>query len=163
MKTFIPLFFLALLFIACGGSSNDNGCIMGTPEAIFSESLDGISNHNFKLVQNNSTEEFSFGGSPIVIYQTGCDQVSQEFQFSFADKTDTDKEAMLKMAEILTTWSKLGKKQELFGSWAQQIRYVCDEMQLGQSFTPAPNIEIAMDRVNQAEGEILTLTLNQKG
>jgi len=163
MKNILGYFFILAFIYACGGSSTDNGCAMGTPQAMFSESLNGISSHSFKLVQNNSTESFTYNGSPVVIYQTGCDQVSQEFQFNFSTKTGEDQEGMLKVADILTSWSKLGKKQEQFGSWAEQIRMVSGDMSMGQSFNPAPNIEIALDRVNEATGEILILTLNQRG
>ncbi len=163
MRFYIYALILVFHLSSCGGNTNDTGCKMGSPEAIFSTSLNGFENHSFKLVQNNGTETFDYNGSPVVIYQTGCDQISQEFQFTFENKTGSDSEAMMKIANILSNWSKLGQKQEMFGSWAQQIRMVSEDMQLGQSFSPAPNIEIAMDRVNQAVGEILTLTLIQKG
>ena len=161
MKQLLFLGLLTFSLFSCGTSPN--GCRMGKPQAMFSANLEGISNHKFELKENNeSVESFDFGGSPVIIYQTGCDEVAQEFQFNFSNKTGKTGEGMIKIANILTAWSKLGEKQLNFAQWGKQIRMISREMQFGQTFDAAGNIEIGLDRINKMNGETIVMTLAQK-
>lgn len=129
---------------------------------MFSSNLSGISDHSFRVTNNNSTEEFKYNGDPVVVYQTGCHFIEQEYHFTFKEKTDADSEGMLKIADILTSWSKLGPEQGNFAAWADQIRIVSDEMQMGDTYSPSNDITIGLSRVNTAEGEIIILSFEQK-
>ncbi len=59
-------------------------CLYGAPEPIFDGSLPGISQHQFKLEPGRGLERFVLNQSTVVqIEQTGCDQIRQEFTFSW--------------------------------------------------------------------------------
>ncbi len=164
MKSLFTILFSVCLIYACGDSTgaNTTGCAMGVPKAMFSPKLQGFANHSFRVTQNNSTEEFSYKDNPVVVFQTGCDYIEQEFQFTFNEKTDTDEAGMVKLANILLDWSRLGKNYVSFKPWADQIRAVSTEMQMGTSFNPSPDIEILVNKINTATGEILTIAFKQK-
>ena len=64
-----------------GGSSFDD-CLYGAPEAIFNESVPGVSSHTFALKPAKSEECFILNQSyRVCIEQSGCDQIQQVFTF----------------------------------------------------------------------------------
>lgn len=82
------LFWLLLGLGSCAadppGSNSFDDCLYGAPEAIFDESVSGVTHHSFKLKANKSLEQFLLNDrTKVRIEQTGCDHLEQEFTFSW--------------------------------------------------------------------------------
>lgn len=86
------IFSLGLWALAgLGGCASDppphesfEDCLYGAPEPIFDASVPGVSQHQFELLSAKSMESFVLNHSTFVqIEQTGCDQIRQEFTFSW--------------------------------------------------------------------------------
>ncbi|KGE86159.1 MAG: hypothetical protein ACE362_03730 [Phaeodactylibacter xiamenensis] len=79
-------------------------CLYGAPEPIFDASLPGVSQHRFELQPGKGVERFVLNQSTIVqIEQTGCDQIRQEFTFSWdaaARREDWAAQAIQKYREL---------------------------------------------------------------
>jgi hypothetical protein len=106
------IFSLGLWALAgLGGCASDlppresfEDCLYGAPEPIFDASLPGVSQHQFELQPGKGVERFVLNQSTTVqIEQTGCDQIRQEFTFSWqavTRKEDWTLQAIQKYREL---------------------------------------------------------------
>jgi hypothetical protein len=131
------IFSLGLWALAgLGGCASDlppsesfEDCLYGAPEPIFDASLPGVSQHQFELQPGKGVERFVLNQSTTVqIEQTGCDQIRQEFTFSWqavTRKEDWALQAIQKyreLGELGAPYLSFSAISEVLGSRKENLR-----------------------------------------
>ncbi len=165
MKIYNLLCIAALSFLAlsCGSSSKEKKaeCEAPKPEAVFSESLDGIRTHSFALSGHNSEEQLQFeDGTALTLFQSGCEKIVQEFRFTLPEKLDEDRTILA--IDRLLFLAKMDDKYMAFANWAQAIEGLQaqfaeqDEVEVEQGFF------VGLDKISSSDQTILVIKLFQK-
>lgn len=134
---------------------------MGEPQAMFSADLEGVSNYSFRQKEQDSEESFIFQGEPITIFQTGCETIRQEFHFTLEPVYNVQK-SVENVSKRLIAFSHLGEKQVGFLNWAQALQGLLLDIKFGEAIQAAPGIQIMMDRIQQADKELILLRLEME-
>lgn len=131
------IFSLGLWALAgLGGCASDlppresfEDCLYCAPEPIFDASLPGVSQHQFELQPGKGVERFVLNQSTTVqIEQTGCDQIRQEFTFSWqavTRKEDWALQAIQKyreLGELGAPYLSFSAISEVLGSRKENLR-----------------------------------------
>lgn len=131
------IFSLGLWALAgLGGCASDlppresfEDCLYGAPEPIFDASLPGVSQHQFELQPGKGVERFVlYQSTTVQIEQTGCDQIRQEFTFSWqavTRKEDWALQAIQKyreLGELGAPYLSFSAISEVLGSRKENLR-----------------------------------------
>lgn len=84
MKLSINFITILCLFLSCQSdtSKDESDCSTGQPVAIFSDSMETISQHSFRVNGQNSEEKVLLSNQvELSFFQSGCETVLQEFKF----------------------------------------------------------------------------------
>lgn len=124
-------------------------CLYGAPEPIFDASLRGVSEHQFELQPGKGVERFVLNQSTVVqIEQTGCDQIRQEFTFSWAAanrQEDWALQAIQKYREL----GELGAPYLSFSAISEVLQSRQEQLRpRGQSISLQPGLAF---RITEAE------------
>jgi len=167
MKNLFLLLFRLLTFIgvsllfSCQSSDTKNNCPIGTPTPMFSGDIKGITGYNFEVKGQESQESFVYKKSALKILQSGCEYISQSFHFD-VESGKSPQALVDHVVYQFIDFAQMGKQQAGFLSWSQVIDEKKSEIKLGEAFSPAPGIEIALDRIQQVENDLLILRLEMK-
>ena len=122
------------------------------PTALFDSKMQGVTAATFVLHPTESLENVVFAnGNRLVITQTGCAKVCQNFEFSLLGKyTNADAatwaaEAVKQLQVLAATDPKL----QGLGMWAQYIAQAQDSLHIGEPIALAPRRFLRIDRLVQ--------------
>jgi hypothetical protein len=154
-----------IVMLAACGDTGSKKCPLGAPSAIFSPEVPGIEKHHFEAKDQDGLEEALLErGVYLRIYQSGCDQLRQEFQFqvpgNYANFPDT-----MWMKEAVRQFYHLGNLSEQSAGlkmWASAIEGVRSDMRLGEPKQLDQNIFVQIDKIAGAEESTLRVVLLQK-
>lgn len=162
-------FFQNLIFLAvfcltsCQGEpQNSESCKYGKPQAIFSDAHEGINKQSFELNQQGSVERVSFSdGQELEVYQSGCEELKQTFQFQFpGDYSERpDSFWIAQSVDRFSYLSSLGPNYSSFGTWAQFIEEKFPNMKLAEEVELAPGYFVKVDRIVSKDVSLLQLML----
>lgn len=127
MKKSIFLAFVVFSIYQCG--SPEPECLFGEPRPIFSSDDEGLKQYSYSRDGQESSELFTLlSGQEVEIYQSGCDNVRQEYRFSSAlneailhqDSTyHQDSIVVLEAAKGFLALSEIADDPVSFGQYAQ--------------------------------------------
>lgn len=158
------LTFLSLIILSsCGGGNKD--CPYGDPQAIFNDKVVGGTNHEFKVSNGSSTEsiEFTAMDFSVEVFQSGCEEITQEFRFHLIGELDPNIPAPECALIIAGIFQALGQQDpSLFqlGSWADAI----GQSSLDFKYNESTNLKghpfsAQLDKTHGSNSAIVTLAL----
>lgn len=151
-----------LMLNAC---ENTPKCPHGDPTPMFDEEHQMISYHDFGLTGQKSVEEVAFTtGVDLQIFQEGCDDIRQEFQFSVEGNLSEVPDSMWFKQAVRQFYflSALSEKHKPMAQWGDAIEMVRHQMKLGQKANVAENISITVDKVIGRGESTLLVTLESR-
>ena len=149
--------FFSIIFCMCSPAAKKE-CPTGTPQPMFSESIEGITNYNFVIQGQESIERFEYRQTPILIEQSGCETIRQVFNFRMPKNLNASQVGTA-MTRAFQDFAQLGTAQAGFLAWAQAIETQLPEIKFSESFSPSPGIQITLDRIQQVEFDLILLRL----
>ena len=151
--------------MGCGGNITDTQnkeCPIPPPVAIFKKDLAGISNHKFLLKGRNSEESMVFADSTsVIIFQSGCDKITQEYRFSLPSSFDSLSRTDVAV-DRLSYLARLGPDYMTFGGWAQAIEGLHDEFTRNNTVQVEPGFYVSLDKLDSSGRSTLMIKLFQK-
>lgn len=156
-----------LLLLSCQNESADAyfaDCRYGKPEPIFSEELESVVEHSFRLRPREGVEQLRFeSGKTLTIVQSGCDSIRQDFEFFLPGAfPKADAEYWVGRAvEEFQQLGGIGPRYMMFSSWAQAIAARAEAIQLTESMEIQPGFFVRIDRVVSQDHAILMVTLSE--
>ncbi|MEM9921609.1 MAG: hypothetical protein AAF990_26130 [Bacteroidota bacterium] len=162
----VPIFLLLLAACGSGGSSDPFAkCRYAKPVAIFSDSLSAVKQHQFELRENTGYEKVFFeSGMELELFQSGCDNIKQEFRFSFPIKHQQDEpQFWIEQAiGLLNYMGNLSEKQKPFLMWSNMIRQQQQQMDIGEAFELEPGVFAKVDRILSDNNTMILLELSTR-
>lgn len=159
------LFFL--LLSACIGDKTDHSCIGGEPTAIF-EGIEAFEKHNFERKEQESIEKITVPdmNMSIELYQSGCDQVEQEFRIWLNEPYELNTTATVCALHISNIFLLLSEKapQKLAAlqQWAEAIRADAQRMVYNERVQLSnSSVYVQIDKMHQVNTAMLTIVLAQ--
>jgi hypothetical protein len=132
------------------------------PTALFDKTMTGVTAAAFELRPTESVETVVFADSTrLVITQTGCAKVSQNFEFTLLGKY-TAADGATWAAVAVTQFRKLAaadQKLQGLGMWAQFIEQAQPTLHLGEPIELEPHRFLRLDRVVQPTGAVLIVRM----
>lgn len=163
----VPIICLLIFGSGCGNSAEKDpfaNCKYGQPKPIFSAEVAGIQQHNFELDDLVGIESISFPDSTsLKIFQSGCDQVKQEFQYEFSKSLVVEEPDFWtkKAIELFFRLGQLGPEFAVYHSWAEAIFQTKDQFRVGEAQEVQPGFYVRIDKVIGSNNAILMLTLSE--
>jgi len=161
------IYLLSIIFIvttACGGGSVNKqsaGCDAPKPQAIFNDKPDEILKHTFSLKGQNAEENLSLrDGTELIIFQSGCEKIAQEFRFTLpsnknANTVDLALERLMYLANMDAAFMS-------FANWSQAIEGLREQFSLQNEIEVEPGFFVGLDRINSTDKTLLIIKLFQK-
>lgn len=138
-------------------------CLYGAPEPIFNESVPGVSHHNFELIPGKGIESFILNGSTTIsIEQTGCDQLVQQFTFSWEGvPSGSDSRYWAKKAiQLFGELGQLGATYLSFAAISDVLSQQQEKLQPGDKSIPLqPGLYFKIEQKTKGQKAILIATL----
>lgn len=155
------LFCSIAMLLSCNSTPK---CSLGDPVAIFSPKMSKVKQHEFKLTQQNSQELVSFeNGISLELFQSGCENIKQEFQFQIkGDYQEMPEEFWIQAsASQFQYMSSVDQSLQTFQLWGQSIMENIKEIKIGERFSLGPGFFIKIDKVSAEAQSILSIELSQ--
>lgn len=167
MTKYFALTLAAVIALSCQKKNEDSRemteCLFANPEALFGEDLGGVNSHHFVFDGVKSKEELSFNdGVSLVVVQSGCEHIKQEFRFSIPDKPlsrDPDRWISMAAAQFRRIAS-FGPEYLVFQEWAEAISQRVDELSTGQTAELQPGFFVKIEPENNQKDAIFRVTLS---
>ncbi len=159
------------LVLSCQNPSQENAfanCKYGKPEAIFSSEQEEVKKHQFTIKKQEGVENVSFeSGLELIIYQSGCDYIKQQYQFEISQINDTlDSSSqeywIIKTIESFQKLGDLGPEFFSYSSWAQAIAERAGEFKLAEFLEVQPGFYVKIDRIESSNKNLLLVTLSEE-
>ncbi len=158
--------FLIIFFAACDENqqASKNDCTYGTPSAIFKETTPSVTQHSFKLVNNEGVERVVFeSGTVLDIIQSGCDEIEQELRFRLKNKKiPTDDELFGLGIRNLNDMGKLSMELSPFSAWAKAIYDNHTKLKKGLEIELEPTTYASIDKIEESEDTIIRIVLAKR-
>ena len=142
-----------LLTIGCGNGDAPS-CSLGSPEPIFQPDMTGIESHQFSGDDQNSTEQVQFtNGTTLLVHQSGCDQLTQLFQFTIPADTTSLRSQTVQSFRMVG-----GQNPDLavFGLFANAMEEVLPTPVVrNQPYELQPGMNVTLDEVTGGSERIL--------
>lgn len=157
--------FLVPFFQSCTNSPKDDfaDCKYKKPEAIFSSQIPNVTKHQFDVRQKEGIEEVQFvNGMRLELIQSGCNTITQDFQFSIPGQFDSAAPPIFwieKAIEQLMYLGSLNENYAAFTFWAQAIQGKKTAFQLGESIHLQEGYFAEINKVPGTDYAIITLKL----
>lgn len=170
MRCSILAILISLIFFSCGNKNQDSDdpfadCKFGKPEPVFSKEIPKINSHDFRLAGREGIEKVVFeNGVHLEIFQSGCDAIRQEFQFTLAGnfgKVPADF-WVLRAIEQFQYMGTLGEKFAAFSFWANAMQQSASRFALGQALEVQPGAFVTLDKIFSPDHTILIVVLSQQ-
>lgn len=168
MRIYLLSILVVLLFASCSNNSQTNSagdCKYGSPTAIFNDTLQQISQHQFTTNENESSESISFqDGTNLQILQSGCNSIKQEFHFTYSgdyQERSLDQwieEALLQFIKL----SQMHPDYMVFQLWGQAIAAKAEEIKRAESIELESGFYFKLDWITSSNDANLMLTLSEK-
>lgn len=164
MKTNLVCLFLIILAYGCDSSKEKTkDCPLGKPTAIFSDSLPQVTTHQFEVEDQASLESVTFNnGIELVLSQSGCEEISQEFQFTIKDipnKTQTVSWVTAGV-EQFKYLASIGEQFAPFFMWATSIEDNKENFSLNTPVELGPGFFVTFNKVPGSDNNILIVKLH---
>lgn len=167
MRDILVFLFLNLLIFSCGNPTDKNNantdCPLGQPTPIFSKDLNQVQSQKFELNGQNSLETVIFkNGINMELAQSGCEQISQEFQFKIKDipnkkNTVSWVETGISQFKFL---SSLGEQFAPFFMWATSIENQKERFAFNTPLELEPGFFVTFNKVPSNDFNILIVRLH---
>lgn len=159
--------FLLIFGILCSScqQTREKKCKYGKPEAIFSQTLPGVTLHVFSEFDQEAVERVVFKDSlEFTLTQSGCDHVRQLFEVKMLGNYQNRAPIfwVLESLELLQRLSNMGPAFQTFAVWAQSIETIKEEIKLSESTQVQPGFFVKIDRVLSEQNATLVLTLSDE-
>lgn len=155
---------IALLALQCGSSEKpkaQNKCDAPLPQAIFGKDVSGVASHSFALKGHNATENISFNDkSSLVIFQSGCDKISQEFRFKVPSQKEVDMPSL--GIERLMFLANLEDQFMSFANWAQAIDGLRRDFATQNEVEVEAGFFVGLDKIDSKDHTTMIIRLFQK-
>ena len=166
LRNFGVLALWACLISSCGSGGQEN-CRYGTPQSIFRADPDEISNYQFSSEGQNSSETFLHTptGRSVEIYQSGCDEISQEFRFSSqlpVHELLPDSLFILEAANCFWQFAALTEDPTLFTQYAQVLQTNAGEFPLDTDVKLDEHFFMAVQMLPVGEQSIVLVFMGSK-
>ena len=169
MKPYIYLFSLFFLLFSCQNTQSGDkfaDCKYGEPKAIFDENLDFVNQHNFKIKALEGIEEVTFSnGRQLTIYQSGCNEIKQDFEFILEAQPDSNLTNPYfwigKTIEEFQSLGAFGQDYFSYSTWAQVIAENADKIKIAEFQEVQPGFYVKIDRINGPDESTLMVTLSE--
>ncbi len=171
----LALFYLpALLLLAMGCGADPSpasseeafaDCRYGSPKPIFRPGLEGIAEHSFQLQGDKGIERITLAdGLQLLIIQTGCDYIRQEFRFEWVDELPAaaDEYWVQQAAEKFRRLGRLGPDYVVYLSLFRALEENAPQIPLRESIELQPGFYARIDRVASPERATLIVVLSEK-
>ncbi len=158
----IGLLLLVIPFFACGPSSKP--CTYGSPTAIFNKELKGVLEHQFSVKGQDAQESIAFdNGLNLEVLQGGCNALKQEFRFSLKGNIEEgDKMVWINQtAQLFHFLGDLSDQHLVYHQYAQALKTVATEINLGESFPLGEGFFIKLDHIAGSGYELLVVEVSQ--
>lgn len=168
MDTRWPLLILLFFFWGCSSDSSDDlfiDCRYSAPESIFSNALAGVQAHEFFLDKMMGEESIQFSdGSRLVLRQSGCDFLKQEFEFAAPDFGQQKSIAFWfeESINLLGRISELGPEYISYRQWAGAMEAKVRSFQLDKTVKLTDGYYAKISKEKKRGAAILLLTLSEK-
>ena len=155
-------------FIACQNESTEasfSDCRYQAPEAIFSNSTPDISQHNFELKGGIGVEKVLIERDlSLTLIQEGCDQITQEFEFSWSGNFNRSSEDFWieQAADKFYRLGQLGAAYLSFHSIAKAIEAYSNEITIHTPYELQPGIFLSIEPAPERNRAILLITLSER-
>ncbi|MFT4759182.1 MAG: hypothetical protein ACI9XO_002138 [Paraglaciecola sp.] len=160
------LFFITLVFGCENSAEKTNDCNLGQPTPIFSDTLSQVQSQQFELNGQTSLETIVFkNGIALELAQSGCEQISQEFQFKI--KNIPDKSSTLPWIEAgisqFKFLSSLGAQFAPFFMWATSMEDQKEQFTFNTPLELGPGFFVTFNKVPSTNFDILIVRLHTEG
>ncbi len=169
MIKYFTLILAALFSTGCQNKNEDTRevteCLYSNPEALFGEGLGEVSRHDFVFDGVRSKEEVNFkDGVSLVLEQTGCEHIQQEFRFFFpGEQINRDPDFWISMAiRQFQRIARLGPEFLVFQEWAEAIDLRADDLSSGQTAELQPGFFVKIGPESNQKDAILRITLSDQ-
>lgn len=141
-------------------NAGDSDCRYGEPTPIFNPQVVGIINHQFVHEGMEGIEQLILDtGLEVEIYQTGCDEISQEFRFTLTELPPNRPKAfwMSAASACFIQLSTLEVDQIIFSQYAQAIQQFSETIEMGETVELGTGFYMKIDAVEMGEDAILRI------
>lgn len=153
--------------LSLSACKDEKKCRFGTPKAIFSPQMKGVTNHQFQLTKdinnnNSSIESVLFSdGQSIAVVQSGCDKLLQAYTFTLKGNFELyDPDKWIKEAiQQLNNLAHRDPALASLGNWSQAIEQVASSLKLGQPLEIQAGINIKIDKIKSPDSVALIIEL----
>ena len=164
---FIPTFLLLMLLLSCNSAQQQSDepfadCPQGKPSAVFNKEIQGIKEHQFGLKADFSIETVDFhNGTKLELIQSGCENVVQEYQFTFeGEPLPNDPAVWTALAVVQFKFlSSLGEAFAPFFMWATAIENAQDHFIFNEAHEIQPGFFVTLNKVSGQAEQILIVKL----
>ncbi len=163
--------FLILFTLFSCSNSETKTCKLGTPKAIFSDSMPTIKKHFFELKKEASGEKIgvemvAFENKLLLeIEQSGCNNIVQQFSFimfgKFPEQTNDDLWKALAIRHFRDL-SKISPQLTAFNGWADAIESVQKDLKLGELTKVGEGFNVRVDKILSNDKATLVVQFSQK-
>lgn len=153
---------LLLMQVACNSAGKKGDCPT-TPNAIFSDDLEGVEMHDFMKTGAEGLEVVSFSnGVFLEIFQSGCDTLRQEFRFRLPGIIEEEgQEFWLKEAQNqFRALGALGPDFLPFIQWADALSSWQEQFRLAQPMEVESGFWMQVDKIDSFDGPTLVVVLS---
>ncbi|NBC06737.1 MAG: hypothetical protein GVY26_06040 [Bacteroidetes bacterium] len=163
------LVLLLLGFGACAPDAPPGGtpadCRYQAPEPVFGEKLTGVSGHHFEREGMSATETFVLDQQlEVVLYQSGCDYIQQEFIFTWAGgpRGNSARFWVREAADQFERLAHLGAAYVSFKALSDALRQHEASIQLEKAFELQAGLAITISPLSYRSPKQLRVVLRQE-
>lgn len=153
--------------LQCKNKDNNKpfaNCKCGTPRPVFNESLpEHIAGRNFSITNSSGVELVRFtNGTTLQIVQTGCNDIKQEFSFTYKDKKMLSYSDAQWVQNAIDEFLRMGSFSENFASfklWGEAILAFKNDFKIGEDKELQKGFFIKIDRIISGEETTMIVTV----
>jgi hypothetical protein len=141
-------------------------CRYEAPEAIFSNALPEISNHQFEMRNGIGIEKVLIESHlQLTLIQEGCDYITQEFEFKWAGDHmhEPDYFWIQQSIDKFYQLGELGAGYLSFRSVAKAIESMAGQLRLNSPVELQPGVYLSIEPQPTPDNAILLITLAEQG
>jgi hypothetical protein len=170
---FLTISLLAMQMSACQQASpktetetQSTDCRYGKPGAIFSSELEGVATHQFEAKGQDGREAITFSnGQRLEIYQSGCNNIRQEFRFPLPVEEPQSIPDSIWLKEAVGAFffmASMGPQYQPLSEWGRSLDMQDHaEFRLGKPHQVEPGFYATVDRIPGVDSTTLLVVLEQ--
>ena len=161
---------VCMFMFACqpeqGAEHDFSKCRYEAPEAIFSNSMPEISNHNFEIRNGIGVEKVTIKNRlQLTLIQEGCDYITQEFEFKWLGNhmNEPDYFWIQQSVDKFYQLGHLGAAYLTYRALAKAIESTSGQIQLNSPIELQPGVYLSIEPNPTPDEAILLITLSEQG